>query len=208
MAVAISASAMPGATVASVACCTLPSPWKAVMMPHTVPNRPTYGLVEPMVASVDEALLEPVDLLATAPRASRGGAVQQLRAGDARPASAQAREFAEARVEDVRHAGRRPPSSDLYSAARSPPDQNCASKRSAACRALGQQLALAEDDGPGDHRGADQQHHDQLHDEARVQHQVEDGMFADHRVHPVRLRTAQACRRRARCAGGFRPKCR
>src|SRR6185436_4170217 len=50
MAVAISASAMPGATMASVACCTPPSATKALMMPHTVPNRPTYGLVEPMVA--------------------------------------------------------------------------------------------------------------------------------------------------------------
>ncbi len=53
IAVAISASAMAGATVASVACCTLPRAWNAVRMPQTVPNRPTYGLVEPIVASVE-----------------------------------------------------------------------------------------------------------------------------------------------------------
>src|SRR5512134_863385 len=52
-AVATSASAMPGATCASVACCTLARPRKACMMPHTVPNRPTYGLTEPVVARND-----------------------------------------------------------------------------------------------------------------------------------------------------------
>jgi hypothetical protein len=41
MAVATSASAMPGATVASVTCCRLDSPMNACMIPHTVPNRPT-----------------------------------------------------------------------------------------------------------------------------------------------------------------------
>ena len=51
--VEISASAMAGATTASVACCTFPRPWNALMIPHTVPNSPTYGLVEPIVASVE-----------------------------------------------------------------------------------------------------------------------------------------------------------
>ena len=41
MAVVTSASEMPGATIARVACCTLPSELKALMMPQTVPNRPT-----------------------------------------------------------------------------------------------------------------------------------------------------------------------
>ncbi len=36
-----------------------------------------------------------------------------------------------------------------------------------------QQLPLAEDDRPGDDRRADQQRHDELHDEARLQDQVE-----------------------------------
>ena len=40
-AVATNASAMPGATCAKVACCTLASARKAFMMPQTVPNRPT-----------------------------------------------------------------------------------------------------------------------------------------------------------------------
>src|ERR1700683_1753175 len=52
MAVATSASEIPGATMASVACCTLPSEEKALMIPHTVPNSPTYGLVLPTVARV------------------------------------------------------------------------------------------------------------------------------------------------------------
>src|SRR5690606_12335627 len=39
MAVAMSASAIPGATAASVACCMLDRPMKACMIPQTVPNR-------------------------------------------------------------------------------------------------------------------------------------------------------------------------
>ena len=38
---------MPGATAASVACCTLARPRKAFMIPQTVPNRPMYGLTDP-----------------------------------------------------------------------------------------------------------------------------------------------------------------
>src|SRR3990170_4162906 len=49
-AVATSASAMPGATCASVACCTLARLRNACMMPHTVPNSPTYGLTDPVEA--------------------------------------------------------------------------------------------------------------------------------------------------------------
>ncbi|MNE85295.1 hypothetical protein D3C80_1822800 [compost metagenome] len=49
IAVAISASAIPGATICSVACFTEPKPIKACMIPHTVPNRPIYGLIEPTV---------------------------------------------------------------------------------------------------------------------------------------------------------------
>ena len=41
MAVATSASAMPGATCASVAWPTFASPRNAFMIPHTVPNSPT-----------------------------------------------------------------------------------------------------------------------------------------------------------------------
>ena len=48
MAVAISASAMPGATTASEAEPVFPMPSKAVMMPHTVPNRPINGDVDPV----------------------------------------------------------------------------------------------------------------------------------------------------------------
>src|SRR5262249_27996658 len=50
IAVATSASAMPGATCASVACATLERLRKACIIPHTVPKRPTYGLTEPVEA--------------------------------------------------------------------------------------------------------------------------------------------------------------
>ena len=50
IAVAIKASAIPGATTAKVACCILPKDINEFIMPHTVPNKPTYGLVEPTVA--------------------------------------------------------------------------------------------------------------------------------------------------------------
>ena len=42
---------MPGATTARLVVCALEMPMKLFMMPHTVPNRPTKGAVEPMVAS-------------------------------------------------------------------------------------------------------------------------------------------------------------
>ncbi|MNS98851.1 hypothetical protein D3C72_1332310 [compost metagenome] len=53
MAVATSASAMPGATVASVTCVRAARPVKACMIPQTVPKRPTYGDTEPTVARND-----------------------------------------------------------------------------------------------------------------------------------------------------------
>ena len=47
---ASSASAMPGATTASDVFFDAAIAWKLVMMPHTVPNRPTNGPAEPTVA--------------------------------------------------------------------------------------------------------------------------------------------------------------
>ena len=49
-AVANSASAMPGATTARLVFLDMAIAWKLVMMPHTVPNRPMKGAVEPTVA--------------------------------------------------------------------------------------------------------------------------------------------------------------
>src|SRR5229473_1042733 len=51
MAVANSASAMPGATTASEVFLEAAIDWKLDMMPQTVPNRPTKGPAEPTVAS-------------------------------------------------------------------------------------------------------------------------------------------------------------
>src|SRR6266446_2273725 len=50
MAVASSASAMPGATTARFVVWALEMPMKLFMMPHTVPNRPTKGAVDPIMA--------------------------------------------------------------------------------------------------------------------------------------------------------------
>ena len=50
-AVVISASEMPGATARSVAAPAVPRPWKASMMPMTVPSRPMKGEMAAMVAS-------------------------------------------------------------------------------------------------------------------------------------------------------------
>ena len=50
-AVVISASEMPGATARKVAAPAVPSPWKASMMPQTVPNSPINGVTAPVVAS-------------------------------------------------------------------------------------------------------------------------------------------------------------
>ncbi len=44
------ASAMPGATTARLVFLLTAIAWKLVMMPHTVPNRPMKGAVEPTVA--------------------------------------------------------------------------------------------------------------------------------------------------------------
>src|SRR6478609_6514292 len=49
-AVASNASAMPGATTARLVVCAFEMPMKLSMMPQTVPNRPTKGAVEPIVA--------------------------------------------------------------------------------------------------------------------------------------------------------------
>src|ERR1700744_4818430 len=51
IAVASSASAIPGATTARFVVCDFEMPIKLFMMPHTVPNNPTNGDVAPMVAS-------------------------------------------------------------------------------------------------------------------------------------------------------------
>ena len=50
-AVVMSASEMPGATARRVAAPAVPRPWKASMMPMTVPKRPMKGAMAAMVAS-------------------------------------------------------------------------------------------------------------------------------------------------------------
>ena len=49
-AVAMSASEMPGATTARLAEPCWPMPWKAAMMPQTVPKRPMKGVALAVVA--------------------------------------------------------------------------------------------------------------------------------------------------------------
>jgi RNA-directed DNA polymerase len=52
MAVASSASAMPGATTARLVVCALEIPIKLFMIPHTVPNNPTNGAASPLLANI------------------------------------------------------------------------------------------------------------------------------------------------------------
>ena len=50
-AVVMSASEMPGATARKVAAPEVPRPWKASIMPQTVPKSPMKGVTAPVVAS-------------------------------------------------------------------------------------------------------------------------------------------------------------
>ncbi len=50
-AVVTRASEIPGATARNVAAPAVPSPWKASMIPQTVPNRPMNGVTAPVIAS-------------------------------------------------------------------------------------------------------------------------------------------------------------
>src|SRR5580692_11401087 len=131
MAVVTNASEMPGATIARVACCTFPSELKAFMMPQTVPNRPTYGLVEPTVASVARLCSSRSISFSCATRIARREPSSSMSA--ATPPCARKR------------ANSRKPNSKMlsmpvalprdsiarYSELRSPPDQKLFSKRSA-----------------------------------------------------------------------------
>ena len=49
-AVAKSASAIPGATIARLVFLEIAIDWKEFIIPHTVPNKPIKGAVEPTVA--------------------------------------------------------------------------------------------------------------------------------------------------------------
>ena len=49
-AVANSASAMPGATIAKLVFLEIAIDWKEFIIPHTVPNKPINGAVDPTVA--------------------------------------------------------------------------------------------------------------------------------------------------------------
>ena len=49
-AVANSASAIPGATIAKLVFLEIAIDWKEFIIPHTVPNKPINGAVEPIVA--------------------------------------------------------------------------------------------------------------------------------------------------------------
>ena len=49
-AVAIRASAIPGATVARLAFIWIPISWNEIIMPQTVPNKPINGATEAVVA--------------------------------------------------------------------------------------------------------------------------------------------------------------
>src|SRR5690606_3196360 len=143
IAVAISASEMPGATLAMVASLTLARPWNEIMMPHTVPNRPTYGLIEPTLARNSRLRSSPsssreVDtriarcapsswIRPSTPRRSR------MRLNSRKPLSKIASSPPESRPR---------PCAPAYSFDRSAPDQNRSSKRSASSSARLSRLRL------------------------------------------------------------------
>ena len=142
-------------------------------MPQTVPNRPTYGLVEPTVASVARLAFQPVDLpqLRDAHRAPH--ALEQF--GGRHRLAAQARELAEAGLEDALHAERRL----VARADRAIQLAEVAAGPERALEPVGfglglrHQPPLAEDDGPGRERREQQHRDDDLHDRAGVQDQRE-----------------------------------
>src|SRR6516165_4021575 len=134
IAVATSASEIPGATIASVACCTLPSEAKALMMPHTVPNSPTYGLVLPTVASVARLCSSRSISFSCATRIAR----REPSSSCSLPA-ALCRSRANSRKPNSKMPAMpvAPPFDSIarYKVARSSPDQNRPSNRSASRRA-------------------------------------------------------------------------
>src|SRR5215470_10523501 len=134
MAVATSASDIPGATIASVACWTLPSEEKALMIPHTVPKSPTYGLVLPTVASVARLCSSRSISFSCATRIAR----REPSSSCSLPA-ALCRSRANSRKPNSKMPAMpvAPPFDSMarYSVARSSPDQNRPSNRSASRRA-------------------------------------------------------------------------
>ena len=132
MAVAISASAMPGATMASVACCTLPSASEGT---HDAPDRAEQAHVGTGRAdwwrALARLLLEPLDFAAAVRRASRGVRLPATASGGM-PPCLRRRELAKPELEDARHAGGAAAALDLaIQRGRSPPFQKLSSKRSA-----------------------------------------------------------------------------
>ena len=127
------------------------------MMPHTVPNRPTYGLVEPTVASVARLCSSRSISFSCATRIARrapssscsgvGRHCWRWRANSRKPNS----KMLAMPVAPPRD------SMPRYSCDRSPPDQKLFSNWSASRRARRMTHALAEDDGPGGERGEQQQ---------------------------------------------------
>ena len=92
----------PGATVASVTCCRFDRPMKACMMPHTVPNRPTYGRDRADRREERQVRLDGVQLALEA-RAHRPARAVEQRAGVGDALLAQLEELAHARGEDALH---------------------------------------------------------------------------------------------------------
>ena len=83
--------------------CTLARPWNEIMMPNTVPNRPTYGLIEPTLARNSRLCSRPSISREPVARIARCAPSSCMRAVDA-AALAQAVELAEAGFEDRLHA--------------------------------------------------------------------------------------------------------
>src|SRR5271166_2590211 len=80
-AVVMRASEMPGATARRVAAPAVPSPWKASMMPQTVPNNPMNGVTAPVVASQGRRLSRLLNSSEAAICVARCNAVMRMGCG-------------------------------------------------------------------------------------------------------------------------------
>jgi hypothetical protein len=144
-------------------------------------------------------LLEPVGFpeLCHAHRAT--AAVDQLGAGHA-DLLPQPGKLSEARDEDSRHAARTRRIERLVEHGEVDAGPEAVLELVGGGPRLVQHAALAENDRPRHDRGADQQRHDQLDDDARVQHERQQRMLADHVSNNPRLPPARSA------AGGRMPK--
>ena len=178
MAVASSASAIPGATTARLVDFEPAIAWNEVMIPTTVPNRPTNGPAEPIVASEAEPRLRAAPVSrdsVTGP--SPGRCASAGRSAIARPLEALL-PFAHGSHEDRAHACRLPVGRACGRVLRAtgPTRRSARSGRAGAAHAR-ECDQLVDDDRPRPDRGREQADHDELDHPACLDEEVPHGQL-------------------------------